>query len=40
MLDNQAVYYYITFTKEELLEGTTEIEEEIDWGIPMGEEVW
>ena len=27
-------------TLEELLEGTTEIEAEVDWGKPMGAEVW
>ena len=28
------------YTLEELLEGTTETEEEIDWGTPVGGEVW
>ena len=28
------------YTLEELLEGTTEVETEVDWGKPMGEEVW
>ena len=28
------------YTLEELLEGTTEPEEEIDWGTQVGEEVW
>jgi antitoxin MazE len=28
------------YTLEELLEGTTEIEAEVDWGKPMGAEVW
>jgi antitoxin component of MazEF toxin-antitoxin module len=28
------------YTLEELLEGTTEPAEEVDWGLPEGAEVW
>jgi antitoxin MazE len=28
------------YTLEELLEDTTEFEDEVDWGAPVGEEVW
>jgi antitoxin component of MazEF toxin-antitoxin module len=28
------------YTLEALLEGTTEIEAELDWGKPMGAEIW
>ena len=28
------------YTLEELLEGTTEVEAEVDWGKPMGAEIW
>ncbi len=28
------------YTLEELLEGSTEMESEVDWGKPMGKEVW
>jgi hypothetical protein len=39
MLDKQAACYY-TFYEFLFTLGTTETEEEIDWGTPMGEEVW
>jgi len=28
------------YTLDELLDGTTELEPEVDWGKPVGEETW